>query len=422
MTDVAQVPKDRIIDVDHHDVDFNLNEVDELRAIRERCPVAWNPQYGGFWMVTGYAEVARVAREEEYFSHRYEMGAPDGIDYHGEVGIPRPEGQPPLGIGEAVGTYHAGLRRALNPFLSPPAVERMRPFMEQAATWFLDQRIANGAMDLVHDYTNPIPAILTMQMMGLPYDDWRLYADLFHATMSCPLGSDEYANATAAVPRMLADLAAFAEERRRNPGDDLTSFLVQLEIDGAPLTQAQVLDILWNLIGGGVDTTTSLTSWSFWHMGRHPETRRPLVEHPELYTRAADEFLRYYSVNQQLSRTVTQDVELGGAQLCKGDRVLISWLAANHDPAEFERPDEIVVDRTPNRHLAFGLGPHRCIGSHLARVMFEVMVGEVLRRIPDYQIESGPPRQYLGSPTMTGLADLPITFTAGAVVGVERPY
>ncbi|HZU45913.1 MAG TPA: cytochrome P450, partial [Mycobacterium sp.] len=229
--------------------------------------------------------------------------------------------------------------------------------------------------------------------------------------------SDEYATAIAEVPAMMDGLLKFAGTRRVEPRDDLTSFLVQFEFDGKRLDDAQVLDILWNLIGGGVDTTTSLTALSLLHLGTHPDLRQQLIENPGLFRTATDEFLRYFSVNQQLSRTVTRDVVLGGQQLRRNDRVIISWLAANHDEHEFERPDDIVLDRSPNRHVAFGLGPHRCIGSHLARVMFEVMVKAVLDRIPDYQVDLNGVYEYLGNPSMTGLGRLPVTFTRGRTGG-----
>jgi cytochrome P450 len=182
------------------------------------------------------------------------------------------------------------------------------------------------------------------------------------------------------------------------------------------------MDILWNLIGGGVDTTTSQTSLTFRHLGMHPELRWQLIENPTLYATATDEFLRYFSVNQQLSRTVTRDVALCGQQLRRNDQLVISWFAANHDEEEFQRADQVQLDRTPNRHLAFGLGPHRCIGSHLARVMFEVMVKAVLERIPDYVVDVDRVHEYLGNPSMTGLGRLPVTFTPGESRATARPH
>jgi cytochrome P450 len=422
MTTRRDVSADVAVDFDHHSDEFNRNELAVNAELRRRCPVAWNENYGGFWFVTSYEAVARIARDGETFAHKYEPKAADGVDYQGEMGVPRPEGQPPLGIGEVDGPYHQALRRALAPFFSPGAVETMRPFMEQSVHWFLDQRIDDGQMDLVLDYASPVPAILTMRLMGLPYENWQLYANLFHSVMAAPQDSDGYATAIAEVPAMMAGLLKLAATRRADPRDDLTSFLVRFEFDGRRLDDTQLVDILWNLIGGGVDTTTSQTSLSLLHLGTHPDLRQRLIDRPELYGTAVDECLRYFSVNQQLSRTVTRDVVLGGQQLRRNDRVIISWLAANHDEHEFERPDEVVLDRGPNRHVAFGLGPHRCIGSHLARVMFEVMVRAVLDRIPDYQVDVDGVYEYLGNPSMTGLANLPVTFTRGESRGTPRPW
>ncbi len=412
------VTADAIVDFDHHSDEFNEQEINA--DLRRRCPVAWNEKYGGFWYVTGYDAVAQAARDGDTFAHKYDPKAADGVSYQGEMGIPRPEGQPPLGIGEVDGPYHLALRRALTPFFSTGAVEKMRPFMEQSVQWFLDQRIADGQMDLVLDYASPVPAILTMRLMGLPYDNWRLYADLFHSVMAAA-GGDDYNKAIAEVPAMLDGLLKFVAARRADPGDDLTSFLVQFEFDGKRLDDTQLLDILWNLIGGGVDTTTSLTALSLLHLGIHPDLRQQLIDRPELYRTAADEFLRYFSVNKQLSRTVSRDTVLCGQQLRRNDRMLISWIGANHDEREFERPDEVLLDRAPNRHVAFGLGPHRCIGAPLARVMFEVMVKAVLDRLPDYRVDLSGVDKYAGNPTMTGLGKLPVTFTPGVSLGTSRP-
>jgi cytochrome P450 len=417
----ADVDADVVVAFDHHSDEFNLNELAINAELRRKCPVAWNDNYGGFWFLTSYDAVSQAARDGNGFAHKYEPDAPDGVDYQGEMGVPRPEGQPALGIGEVDGPYHQALRHALAPFFSPGAVQRMRPFMEQSAHWFLDQRIGDGQMDLVLDYASPVPAILTMKLMGLPYENWHVYANLFHSVMAVPQDSPEYAEAIAEVPAMMQGVLEFAASRRAEAHDDLTSFLIQFEFEGKRLDDAQLLNILWNLIAGGVDTTTSQTALTLLHLGTHPELRLQLIERPELYRTATDEFLRYFSVNQQLSRTVARDVVLGGQQLRRNDRVIVSWLAANHDEHEFDRPDQIVLDRAPNRHVAFGLGPHRCIGSHLARLMSEVMVRAVLDRIPDYRVDVGGVHEYLGNPSMTGLGTLPVTFTAGESRGTAAP-
>ena len=409
-----------LVGFDHHSDEFTRNEEVINAELRSRCPVARNEKYGGFWYVSSYDAVEQVARDGDTFAHRYEPNSADGVNYQGEMGVPRPEGQPPLGIGEVDGPYHLALRRALTPFFSSGAVEKMRPFMEQSVHWFLDQTIADGRMDLVLDYTSPVPAMLTMRLMGLPYDNWQLYANLFHSVMDAT-DADAYNKAIAEVPAMIDGLLKFAATRRADAGDDLTSFLVQFEFDGKPLDDNQLIDILWNLIGGGVDTTTSLTALSLLHLGTHPDLRQQLIDQPALYRTAADEFLRYCSVNKTLSRTVSRDTVLVGQQLRRNDQVLISWLSANHDEQEFDRADEVILDRSPNRHVAFGLGPHRCIGAPLARVMFEVMVKAVLERIPDYQVDLGGVHRYSGNPSMTGLGKLPVTFTPGVSLGTAHP-
>ena len=414
MTTRPDVSADAVVDFDHHSDEFNLNQRTINAELRQKCPVAWNENYDGFWFLSSYDAVSQTARDDDTFSHKYEPNSPNGVDYQGEMGVPRPEGQPALGIGEVDGPYHLALRHALAPFFSPGAVEKMKPFMQEQAHEFLDQKITDGQMDLVLDYASPVPAILTMKMMGLPYDNWQLYANLFHSVMAVPQDSPEYINAISQVPAMMQDVLDFAAKRRAEARDDLTSFLIQFEFDGQRLTDEQLLNILWNLIAGGVDTTTSQTALTLLHLGTHPELRQQLIDHPELYRTATDEFLRYFSVNQQLSRTVTRDVTVQGQHLRRNDRLIISWLAANHDEREFERADEIVLDRSPNRHLAFGLGPHRCIGSHLARLMSEVMVRAVLDRIPDYRVDLDGVHQYRGNPSMTGLGTLPVTFPPSA--------
>ncbi|MCV7425221.1 cytochrome P450 [Mycobacterium montefiorense] len=413
MTHRPDVSADALVDFDHHSDAFNLNQ-DAIHAdLRQRCPVAWNEHYDGFWYLSSYAAVSQSAREGATFAHKYEPDAEDGVNYQGEMGVPRPEGQPALGIGEIDGEYHLALRHALAPFFSPGAVDKMKPFMEEKAHEFLDQHIENGAMDLVLDYASPVPAILTMKLMGLPLDNWHIYASMFHNVMAVPQDSPKYAEAIAKVPAMMEEVLQHAAARRADKKEDLTSFLIQFEFEGQHLTDEQLLNILWNLIAGGVDTTTSQTALTLRHLGTHQDLRQQLINHPELYRTATDEFLRYFSVNRSLSRTVTKDVELNGQHLKKNDRLIISWLSANHDQQEFDNPDKVILDRTPNRHLAFGLGPHRCIGSHLARLMSEVMVKAVLDRIPDYQVDLDNAHQYLSNPSMTGLSKLPVTFTPG---------
>ncbi len=416
-------PGERVTaDFDHHDRDWHAHRLDEWADLR-RCPVAFNERYGGFWVVSGYEGVAAVSRDGETFSSKHLPEPEDGITWLGIAGIPRGRTIPTAGIAEVEGPVHTALRRVMNPFLVPRAVADSRPLMEAAATWFVDQHVEDGRMDLVLDLTNPVPAILTMALVGLPLDDWTHYAELFHGTIAYRRGQPEFDRAVANVPAMLARLGQVAAERRAAPGDDLLSGLVTMEVDGRPLSDQQLQSVLWNLVGGGLDTTTSLTSLALHHLEGHPDLRRRLADEPGLMGTATDEFLRYFSVNETLTRTVAADTELGGQRLCRGEHLMLSWLSANRDESVFARADEVVLDRAPNPHLAFGVGPHRCIGMHMARTMFQVLVREVLSRIPDYTVDQANTRFYAGNPELNGVVSMPVTFTPGPRVGpTERPF
>jgi len=411
-----------IVDFDHHSSEFHETRHDEWAELRQ-CPVAFNERYGGYWVVSGYDEVQAVSRDGETYSSKHAREPEDGITYLGIAGIPRSRAIPTAGIAEVEGPVHVALRRVMNAYLVPNAVARMRPLMEVATRWFLDEHIGDGHMDLVIDLLNPVPAILTMDLVGLPLDDWSHYAELFHATVAHKPGQPEFARAIANVPAMLTRLGEEAANRRAAPREDLLSDLVTMEVEGRRLNDDELRSVLWNLVGGGLDTTTSLTSLSLLHLGQHPDQRQQLIDEPELIHGATEEFLRFFSVNETLTRTVTTDTELGGQQLRRGDHLMLSWLSANRDEAVFERPDEVILDRAPNPHLAFGVGPHRCIGMHMARTMFQVLVTEVLTRIPDFEVDLEATQLYAGNPELNGVVRMPITFTPGPRLGpTTRPF
>jgi cytochrome P450 len=415
-------------DVEPATVDFDphgeayLGDRHAAWAEMRQCPVSYSPHYGGFWVVSGYDEVAKVARDDATFSSKYVPDAPDGLDYLGITGIPRAKGIPQAGIAEADREVHVAVRRLLNPFLLPPAIEALTPFMEETTTWFLDQKIADGDMDIVLDFANPVPAVATLKLIGLPCDQWAHYAEVFHGTVAYGSRTPEHRRALSLLPEMVAGLLAAVEERKSAPRDDLLTELTRLRTeDGSPLTDQQIGSVLWNLVGGGLDTTTSLTSLALHHLAGDPEARRRLIDHPELLPAATEEYLRFFCVNETLTRTVTQDIELGGQQLRRGDYLMVSWLSANLDDTVFDRPEELVLDRAPNRHLAFGIGAHRCIGMHMARALFQIMMREILRRIPDYRIDLEATRFYQANPELTGVVTMPATFTPGPPVGRPDP-
>lgn len=408
-------------DFDHLSLEWLAERQRHNEELRRISPVIWNRRYG-YWYVTGYDEVSQVAREAETFSPRYAERADDGLYYVGIMGVPRDEGLPPVGIAESEPRRHTALRRAINPFMLPAAVDRDRPFLEQTATWCLDQVVGSGRMDMVYDFTNPVPAIWTMRLMGLPPTKWQHWAEYFHGATAYGRQMPEFQAAVARTPEMIAEVKEVVAARRRHPGDDLISSLVGLEVDGRTMTDDELVAAIWNLIGGGVDTTTSLTSLALLHLSDEPELRHRLAQDHELLAAACEEYLRWTSVNEVLSRTCTRDTVLGGQEIRRGEFVMMSWLAADHDPSTFPDPGTVDIDRSPNPHLAFGVGPHRCIGLHVARVMFEVMVREVLARIPDYAIDRDATAYYRGNVKLHGVVTMPATFTPGVQVGVDCPF
>lgn len=416
------MPDRPTVDLDHHDPDFHAARHEHWAGLR-RCPVTWNEHHGGFWMVSGHPEVDAVARDAEVFSSEHRPEPLEGIEYLGIAGIPRPPMIPTAGIAEAEGPIHVALRRLLNPHLVPNAVSDTLPLMADVARWFLDQRISTGAMDLVTEYTSPVPAIMTMHLVGLPLEDWSNYAEALHGTVAHRRGEPEFDRAVAKLPAILAQFDEEIAKRRTTPRADLLSELVAMEVDGRVLRDDEVRAVLWNLVGGGLDTTGSLASLSLLHLSRNPSQRHALIGDPGLMGTAIEEFLRYFSVNETLTRTVTRDVTLGGQGLRRGEHLMLSWVSANRDERVFERPDEMLLDRAPNPHLAFGVGPHRCIGMHMARTMTEVLLTEVLTRIPDYRVDEDSTRLYSGNPELNGVVSMPVTFTPSEPLGpAERPF
>jgi len=412
-----------LVDFDHWSEDFLADRHTRWATFRDRCPVAYNERYGGFWVVSGYREVAEVARAEDTFSSEYPEERSDDIEYIGSMSIPRAPGLPKSLIGESAGILHQTLRRAVNPYMLPAAVNRFRPWLSEVANWFLDQKVEEGEMDLVLDYVNPVPAIATLRLLGLPGDEWETYSDVFHAIAAYPAGSPDYDAAAGELPNLMAGLLSLAHERRSRPQADLMSDLAQLKIAGRQLSDGEMTAVLWNLVSGGLETTSALTSLTLHYLASHPEQRQQLSENPELLTAGTEEFLRYFSPVETLTRTVVRDAGLGRQQLRRGEHMMVSWISADRDETQFPRADEVILDRTPNRHLAFGVGEHRCIGMHLARAVFQVLVREALARLGEYRVNESATRVYATN-LVSGVSHMPITFTPGQRLGAtqDRPF
>jgi len=408
---------------DHESEQHASNWPAEFRQMREECPVAWTEEHGGYWVATSYKDVVHMAQDGATFSSHKTF---DPETQHVEGGITIPATPIPRGLPvESDRPEWDGFRSFINRKFAPRAAEARRADIRTYVTALLDRVIETGSMDLVNDLTGPAPAITTMALIGFPLSEWREVADPLHEMVYTPKNAPNYAKVIEQVGWIYKRIAEELAHRRRMSReelasrDDLLSYFVAEQIDGRYLTDEEVLCYCNNILPGGVDTTTALTTHTLAYLHDHPAEKKRLMENPELLPLAREEFVRFVTPLHALARRATSDVEVNGQQIHKGDRVLLAWSAANRDPEIFENPEEIVIDRYPNRHIAFGAGVHRCIGSFFARVMFEEMVTQVFARIPDYKIDISKAQRYTSVGTINGWVNMPATFTPGPKIGTD---
>jgi cytochrome P450 len=417
----------RSVDIDYHAGAFVSSDVPERMAawneVRSGCPVAWNESGDGYWLLADYPSVHLASRDENTFLHTYDPDATDGVDYLGVIAVPRPPLAGKFVIGETDGPFHASLRAALNPHFTPAKARELRTFMDQTANWLIDRFIERGSVEFIDDLIAPATAFATLQTLGLPGRYWENISNVFHRMAGHMADEGEMAYAVnVELPQLRTMVLAELLDRRVNPRDDVATTIAQIEIDGRLLDEEELYLVVYNLAAGGVDTTAGFTGLVLWHMQTDRTTRQALRTQPELWDPATEEFLRLYGTVPSLARTVAADCEVGGQSLRRGEHVVIAHAAANRDPNEFERPDEFVIDRKRNRHLSFGLSSHRCLGSHLARVVFQSITSAVLERLPDYEIDLEQTVLYGGSPSVIGVWSLPATFGPGRPLGVDKPF
>ncbi|MFD0855005.1 cytochrome P450, partial [Actinomadura adrarensis] len=309
-------------------------------------------------------------------------------------------------------------RQALNPYLSPAAVQRWVPIVDEVVRAALDERIESGTIDFVDDLANVVPAVITLGMLGVPVHRWHMYSEPTHASVYTPPNTPEMAKVREQQMAMFGDLMTEVATIRENPRPGLVDALVRAEIDGQKADDLELMVVLGLLIGGGFDTTTALTAHSLEWLSENPSERERLSrERDTLLNSATEEFLRYFTPAPGDGRTISQDVELVGTRFKEGERVWLSWAMANRDPRIFPEPYKVDLERKGNRHLGFGLGIHRCIGSNLARMVFKRMIVQVLDRMPDYHCDPEGAVHYDTIGVIQGMRKLPATFTPGPRIG-----
>jgi cytochrome P450 len=311
------------------------------------------------------------------------------------------------------GKLHTTWRQLLGPFFTPAAITKLEPTVREQFREVLDTVASKGACEFVHDVALLFPNVIFMDMFGLPREDAEQFqaweVAVLHNARRTPEADGQRFEAMMAVVGYFTELIA---ERRANADDTRTDILSQALhwcIDGEPIPDQDLLDFCLLMFMAGLDTVAAQLTFSFWHLATHDDDRRRIVEDPSLIPSAVEEFLRYYAFVTP-GRKVMEDVEIAGCPIKAGQMVFLPLASANRDPREFDRADEVLIDREANRHIAFGAGPHRCLGSHLARLELRVALEMWHERIRDYRVPDG--AEVLEHGGQIGIDALPLVWNA----------
>jgi cytochrome P450 len=392
---------------DHHAPEFgdHLNGIFEF--MRSRCPVAHSDAYDGFWVLTRFDDVMRVARDDTTYSLRAGMTIPSN----------RKPGDPPFVIpGDCDPPLSTAYRRLLEPLVTPEALAAMEPSLRELAGKLVDGFIETGNADLIRDFAAPFTAIATLRLAGLPETDWPHY--VAERNRNTAVRKDPEEDMRRVNERFIWTRNAFLEQiaaqRTRPVAGGLIARLLEARLDGRALDEWEMIAILINFVSGGLETTQALLGSAWEHLARHPDQRELLRNDPGLMVGAVEEMLRYFAPQPALSRVATRDTEIGGVPIREGEKVLMCWASANRDAAKFERPDEFDIRRKPNRHLTFGVGTHHCLGANLTRLEARICMEEVLARLPDYVVEEAGLERIPDVSIVYGFLSVPVRFTPGS--------
>jgi cytochrome P450 len=403
---------------DRHTPEYRHQFRETTEQLQSKCPIAWSETYGGHWVASGNREVFELARSAEFISNDHDVKG----ERRGYKGITIPS--PPRAREQQGGFLEMDppeqryYRQTLNPYLSPTAVSRWIPLVDEVVRASLDERIESGRIDFVDDLANIVPAVLTMAMMGLPLKDWTIYNEPAHASVYTPPNSPDMQRVAELSRNMGRALYGAIVEIRDKPRPGLVDALVRADINGRTPPDDELLGVLALLIGGGFDTTTALTAHALEWLSENPAERDRLSrDRNTLLDSATEEFLRFYTPAPGDGRTFSADCEIAGTEFKEGERLWLSWAMANRDPSVFPEPHSVDLERKGNRHSSFGLGIHRCIGSNVARTVFKRMLVQVLDRMPDFRCDPEGAVHYDTIGVIQGMRHLPANFTPGSRLG-----
>jgi cytochrome P450 len=359
--------------------------------LREKDAIHFGDASGHpFWAVTAMEPIRQAFQHPEIFSSSAVVpDAPEPPYYWIPEMLDAPK--------------HNQWRKLLGPLFSPGAIEALEPKIRERFGAIIDEVAPRGKCDFVQDVALRFPNQIFMDLMGMPVTD----ADKFQQWETAILheGSSTAETAMKAAGEVHAYFTEVIAQRREDPKDDIISKAMGWTIDGEPISNEDMMAFCLLMFMAGLDTVNTQLTYSALHLATHDEDRRRINEDPSLLVPAIEEFLRYYSFVTP-GRKVLQDTELAGVQIKAGEMVFLPLVAANRDENEFPNASEVIIDRKDNRHLAFGAGPHRCLGAHLARLELTIALQEWQKRVPDYRVDrSIPIREHGGQ---IGLSNLPL--------------
>jgi len=370
-----------------------------LNDLRERCPVSHSNAHGGFWNFFRYSDVCAAAVDATSYSS-------SDVTIPSEPLVAKPA---PLMIDPPT---HMDYRHPLLRKFTPQVLASTEPAIRAKVTEMIDSFIETGSADLSEDLFVPFPAFAALQLLNLPIEDFPSFSRWAQLAFTIPEEGSEDAKWEFEVAMYFAPLY---EQLAGSEADDIPSIARRMQIDGREIEVMEFVMLLTTLVAAGLDTTTNASAHITLLLDERPDLRQRLIDHPELIPSAVEEMLRYLTPLPMLARKLTRDVEIDGFTIAEGEKVALQFLSANHDPEQFPSPEEIDFERSPNRHVAFGMGPHRCIGMHLARIEVRVVLEELLRRMPDYQVVHD--EVVRGRGITRQIYHLPVKFTAGARLG-----
>lgn len=388
-------------DFDHTTTEWAQNAPEIWETFRDGCPVAHTDRFGGCWFPARHGDVSAIAHDTAHFSSKSVVVNDLGFFGEAPVGFAPPiTSDPP---------FHGIARRLLLAPFSPKAIAALEPATRRTCRTLIAEMLeraarSGGAADAAVDYAQHIPVQVIAHLLGLPEGDGDKFRQFIHRILEAP------GQVTPVSPddTLVAYLQQFIAERRADPGDDLISHLTRAEVAGVPLSDDHVEGTVALLLIAGIDTTWSAIGASLWHLAQHPGHLARLRDEPGLMPFAVEEFLRFYAP-VTMARVVAEDITIGGAEMKVDDWVLLPFPSANRDPEAFEQADEFVIDRRRNRHAAFGLGIHRCLGSNLARMELRVALEEWVAAVAAFELaDEGPDSVRWSTGQVRGPRELPI--------------